>query len=154
MITEPKVLEIIKERLEADEVFVVELTVLPGNRISLTIDKMTGISIDYCVQISKLIESGFDREVEDFELEVASAGIGQPFKVLKQYQKHLGKQVEVLATSGIKSKGKLLSFTDEGFTIESEVMVKPEGKKKKELQIIEHRFKFEEVKSVKDIITF
>jgi ribosome maturation factor RimP len=154
MINESQVLEIIKDKLETDDVFVVELSVSSGNRIALTIDKMSGISIDYCVQISKLIEQSFDREVEDFELEVASAGIGQPFKVFKQYQKNLGNQIEVLSSKGIKLKGELVAADAEGFTVKVETMVKPEGKKKKELQIVEHRFKFEEVKSVKDIITF
>jgi ribosome maturation factor RimP len=154
MINESQVLEIIKDKLEADDVYVVELSVLPGNRISLTIDKFTGISIDYCAQISKLIDHSFDREVEDFELEVASAGIGHPFKVFKQYQKNLGKQVELLTTKGVKLKGTLETVEADGFAVSVETMVKPEGKKKKELQIVEHRFKFEEVKTVKDIITF
>lgn len=147
-------LEAIQARLDADDVFLVELTVAPGNRIAVTIDKMTGVSIDYCVQISRLIEQAFDREVEDFELEVASAGIGQPFKVEKQYHKNLGKQVEVLTKTGQKLKGELASVGHDGFVLKVETLVKPEGKKKKELQIFEHPFKFEEVKSVKDIITF
>jgi ribosome maturation factor RimP len=154
MITESQILEIIKEKLEADDVFLVELKVAVGNRISVTVDKLTGISIDYCVQLSKYIDASLDREIEDFELEVWSAGIGQPFKVVKQYQKNIGNNVEVLTLSGQKLKGLLVAVSDSDFTVKVETKVKSEGKKKKELQIIEHLFKFEEVKSVKDIVTF
>jgi ribosome maturation factor RimP len=154
MIAESQILEIIKDQLTADEVYVVELAVNPGNCIVLSLDRMTGVGIDYCIQISKMIEGHFDREVEDFELEVSSAGIGQPFKVYQQYLKNLGNQVEVLVRDGRKLKGELCDVKPEGFTIKIETMVKPEGKKRKELQIEEHLFKFEDVKSVKDIITF
>ncbi|MFT3737528.1 MAG: ribosome assembly cofactor RimP [Breznakibacter sp.] len=154
MITESQIWESIQAKLEADDVFLVDLTVSPGNRIAVTIDKMTGVSIDYCVQISRLIEQDFDREVEDFELEVASAGIGQPFKVAKQYHKNIGKQVEVLTKTGQKLKGELTQVSESGFMVKVDTMIKPEGKKKKEMHVIEHSFKFEEIKSVKDIITF
>jgi len=154
MITESHILSLIQEKLEADGVFLVELSVHPGNRIVVVIDKNSGVSIDYCIQINKLIDSAFDREVEDFELEVSSAGIGQPFKVHQQYLKNLGNQVEVLTRNSQKLKGELTEVNSEGFMVKVEAMIKPEGKKKKELHIIEHRFKFEDVKSVKDIITF
>lgn len=95
-----------------------------------------------------------DREEEDFELEVSSPGIGQPFKVHRQYVKNIGRQVEVLTKSGEKYSGELLSVNDGGFVIKEEKIVKPEGKKKKELQIIEHPFNFEELKSVKEILKF
>jgi ribosome maturation factor RimP len=154
MISESHILSLIKDRLEEDGVFLVELSVNPGNRIVVVIDKNSGISIDYCIQINKLIENSLDREVEDFELEVSSAGIGQSFKVHQQYLKNIGNEVEVLTRASQKLKGKLIDVTGEGFTVSVPTMVKPEGKKKKELQVIEHQFKFEEVKSVKDIITF
>ena len=154
MISELQINEIIKDQLTADDVFIVELAVKPGNQIVLSLDKMTGVSIDYCAQISKLIEGHFDREVEDFELEVSSAGIGQPFKVYKQYLKNLDNEVELLLRDGKKLKGTLIEVTPEGFSVRVENMVKPEGKKRKELQVVDHPFKFEDVKSVKDIVVF
>ena len=154
MISELQINEIIKDQLATDDVFIVELAVKPGNQIVLSLDKMTGISIDYCVKISKLIESHFDREIEDFELEVSSAGIGQPFKVYNQYLKNLNNNVELLLRDGKKLKGLLINVIPEGFSVRVENMVKPEGKKRKELQVVDHSFKFEDVKSVKDIVVF
>lgn len=154
MITENQVLNLIKEQLEEDNVYLVSLNVTTGNRIVVLIDSFDGISVEYCIRISRLIEHSFDREEEDFELEVSSAGIGQAFKVHQQYVKCTGKEVEVLGKDGIKIKGVLDSVDTEGFMIKEEKMVKPEGKKRKELQIIEHRYKFDDVKSVIEIISF
>ena len=154
MIKPTQIESIVADKFEQDDVFIVELNVHPGNKIVVVIDSSKGIPISYCVEISKLIESQFDREVEDFELEVSSAGIGQPFKVMKQYHKNLGREVEVLTAEGKKTCGKLLEVNDEGFTVEIGEMVKPEGKKRKELQVREVVYKFNEVKQVKDIISF
>jgi ribosome maturation factor RimP len=154
MITEVQIFDLIKDRLEEDGVFLVSLIVAPGNKIMVSIDSMSGISIEYCIEINKLIEHSLDREIEDFELEVGSAGIGQPFKVRQQYIKHIGKSIEVIDKGGLKIKGTLSQVIDDHFMVDEEKMVKPEGKKKKELQIIQHSYKFEEVKSVKEIITF
>ncbi|MBN2742860.1 MAG: ribosome assembly cofactor RimP [Marinilabiliaceae bacterium] len=147
-------MEIIKEQLAADEVYVVDLIVHPGNRIELCLDKKTGVSIDYCVKISRMIDSQFDREVEDFEMEVSSAGIGQPFKVLQQYEKNLNNEVELLTNDGKKMKGQLIEVAADSFTVKVESLVKVEGKKRKELQISEHRFAYDAVKYVKDIVVF
>jgi len=146
--------EMISEKLQKDDMFIVELNVKPGNKIAVVIDNVNGVPISYCIEISKLIEAGFDREIEDFELEVASAGIGQPFKVKGQYQKNIGRDVEVLTSEGKKFKGKLIAVLEEAFDVEVEEMVKVEGKKRKELQVSVVNCRFEEVKQVKDIISF
>ncbi|TAJ14830.1 ribosome assembly cofactor RimP [Marinilabiliaceae bacterium JC017] len=154
MITTQQIEDLILEKLEADGAYVVELTVNPGNKIVVIIDSEKGVPISYCVEISRLIEHNLDREVEDFSLEVASAGLGQPFKVLRQYHKNVGRLVEVLSNDGEKFEGKLIAVTDNEFSIEIEKKVKVEGKKKKELQVSTHTFKYEGVKFVKDIISF
>ena len=84
--------------------FIVEITVKPGNKIIVSIDSFTGIAIDDCVAISRSIEANFDRDIEDYELEVSSAGLTQPFKVFQQYQKNIGKNVEILFKNGQKLK--------------------------------------------------
>ncbi|MBS2097760.1 ribosome assembly cofactor RimP [Carboxylicivirga linearis] len=152
---DPTLIEnIVAAKFEDDEVFIVELAVRPGNKIALTIDSYNGIPISYCIEVSKLIEANLDRDQEDFELEVASAGIGQPFKVLKQYHKNLNNEVEILTADGKKIKGKLTAVAEDGFSVEIEEMVKVEGKKRKELQVQVVDFKFDEVKQIKDIISF
>ncbi|WP_439183951.1 ribosome assembly cofactor RimP [Carboxylicivirga taeanensis] len=154
MITESVIKNIIDEKLEADEMFLVELAVKPGNKIIVVVDNDNGVPISYCIELSKFIEASLNRDEEDFELEVASAGIGQPFKVKRQYLKNIGRTVEVLTAEGKKFSGKLLSVQDESFTVEVEEMVKVEGKKRKELQVKTVNCNFEEVKQVKDIISF
>jgi ribosome maturation factor RimP len=154
MITKEQITGIIASKLDEDGVYLVDLQIGADNRISVTIDHFDGISISYCVEISKLIEANLDREVEDFELEVASAGIGQPFKVLKQYIKNLNREVEVLLANGKKMKGTLVRADESGFAITCPEKVAVEGKKKKELQIKEYIFNFDSVKQVKDIVSF
>lgn len=154
MIEAARIESFIADRFTQDDVFIVELEVLVGNKIVVVIDSDKGIDISYCIEISKLIESHLDRDVEDFELEVSSAGIGQPFKVLRQYHKNIGREVEVLKADGKKVSGKLIAVNDEGFSIDMEEMVKPEGKKRKELQVRQVNYNFSEVKQVKDIISF
>lgn len=154
MITKERIVEIIKEKIEADDCFIVEVKVSASNKIMVTVDSLDGISIDYCIQISRLIESSLDRDEEDFELEVSTPGLGQPLKVLNQYKKNIGKEVEVTPFELAPFKGKLTSVTEEGFSVEEEKKVKIEGKKKKELKVFNHNYKFDEVKSVKIIVSF
>lgn len=154
MISQAQIIEIINEKLEADGYFLVSADVKPSNQIMIFIDGENGVPIEYCVQISRLIENSFDREAEDFSIEVSSAGIGQPFKVPRQYQKNIGRDVEVLTPDSKKITGILTEATNTGFVVKEEKMVKPEGKKKKELQVFMHAFNFEEVKYVKEIIKF
>ena len=154
MINTKLIENIISEKLQKDDMFIVELSVKPGNKITVIIDNDNGVPISYCIEISKLIEAGLNRDEEDFELEVASAGIGQPFKVDRQYQKNIGREIEVLTFEGKKFKGKLIAVLDGAFDVEVEEMVKVEGKKRKELQVNTVNCKFDEVKQVKDIISF
>ena len=154
MISETKIFDLIKEQLEEENVFLVSLKVASGNKINVQIDSFKGITVESCIRFSRLIEHSLDREIEDFELEVSSPGIGQPFKVHQQFLKNEGKKVEVLIKSGIKIEGILAKVRNEDFTVKVDKLVKVEGKKKKELQIIEYTYKFDDVKSVKEVISF
>ena len=149
MITDTLIEGFISEKLQQDEMFIVELVVQPGNKIVVVIDNDNGVPISYCIELSKLIESNLDREVEDFELEVSSAGIGQAFKVLRQYKKNIGRDVEILTAEGKKLSCKLLSVDDTGFDVEIGEMVKFEGKKRKELQLKTVRYIFHVSKYLK-----
>ena len=117
MIDKKIVEQLVDQWLEGKEYFLTDLTVSPDNRIVVEIDHEEGVWIEDCVELSRYIESGLDRETEDFELEVGSAGIGQPFKVLRQYEIHQGDDVEVLTADGRKLKGTLTEVTPEGFDL-------------------------------------
>ena len=105
MIDKSVVSQHVNEWLEEKDYFLVDVTVSPDNRIVVEIDHAEGVWIEDCVELSRFIESKLDREKEDFELEVGSAGIGQPFKVLQQYINHIGMDVEVLKNDGLKLAG-------------------------------------------------
>ncbi len=154
MISQSQIIDVINAKLEADGYFLVSAEVKPSNQIIVFLDGEKGVPIDYCVQISRLIENSFDREAEDFSLEVSSAGIGQPFKVPRQYAKNIGRSVEVMTKDSKKITGILTEASQTGFVVKEEKMVKAEGKKKKELQVYNHAFNFDEVKFVKEIIKF
>ena len=108
--------------------YIVEVAVHPGNRIIVELGARGGISIDACVALSKHIEGQLDREAEDFELEVGSAGLTAPFKVLRQYTDAIGEEVEVLRKGGIKEKGVLSDATAEAITLTVVRKVRPEGR--------------------------
>ena len=154
MITEAQVKALIEEKIINTDIFIVEVKVKPGNKIVVYIDTPAGISIDECVGVSRHIESSFDREVEDFELEVSSPGLDHPFRVLQQYKKNLNKEVSVLAKTGDKIIGKLIMADEKSFQIEK-VLSKKKKKKTtdKEEELIVN-FDYTEVKETKIVLTF
>ncbi len=108
MITENQIRELVEEKIAGTPNYIVEVAIRPVNQISVFIDSDEKVSIKDCVAVSKHIESKLDREIEDFELEVSSAGADQPLKLVRQYKKRIGRQVEVLKTDGQKITGKLI----------------------------------------------
>ena len=154
MISKQKVTEIVNEWLADKEDFLVDVSVSADNCISVEIDHAEGVWIDDCVSLSKFIEANLDREEEDFELEVGSAGIGQPFKVLQQYINHIGKEVEVLAKDGKKYRGVMARAEKECFAITMQVKEKPEGAKRPVLVNKEFAWSYDEVKYTKYLIKF
>lgn len=154
MIAKSKVTEIVNQWLEDKEYFLVEVSVSADNCVSVEIDHADGVWIEDCVLLSKHIEANLDREEEDYELEVGSAGIGQPFKVLQQYINHVGKEVEVLACDGKKYRGVLARAEEESFAVTVQVKEKPEGAKRPVLVDKEYAWKYNEVKYTKYLINF
>lgn len=154
MITKEDIRDIIAGIVEDKKAFIVDIKVSSSNKINIEMDSFVGFTIDDCVEVSRLVESRLDRDKEDFELEVASAGLSEPFKVIQQYQKNLGKEVETLTNEGLKIKGILANVSDTGFELEESKKFKAEGKKKKQDVIEKHEFSFDQVKSTKIVIRF
>ena len=154
MIQSEFIKNLIKENLEDTGIFVVELNVTTSNKITVSIDHMDGIGIDDCIAISRKIEHSLDREVEDFELMVSSYGLDQPFKLVTQYQKNLGREVEVLDENSKKIEGILLQVKDNSFKIGVETKEKIEGTKKKQIVNKEYIFNYDNIKSTKLKISF
>ena len=135
--------------------FIVDISVSKDNDIVLTIESEKGkIELDDCVSLSRYFETKFDREVEDYSLTVSSAGLDQPFKVFKQYEKALGSKVEVALKGGKKMVAVLEAADEESITLKYSVKEAVEGKKKKEL--VEHvdRYTMDQVNAVRPFIEF
>ena len=149
-----KLVEVVETHLTGSDVFVVECTSTPSNEISLTLDADSRVTIDTCVAVSRAVDAVFDRDVEDFSLTVASAGIGEPLKLLRQYHKIVGSPVEVLLKDGIKILGTLDEANEAGITISYDEKVAVEGKKRKELQHIVRTIAFEDIKTAKEYLDY
>lgn len=121
------------------------------NQITILIDNYDGIRIDDCVTISKGIENELDRETEDFELMVSSAGLTSPFTVPFQYKKNINKEIEIISKDGKKTKSVLLSVHDDFIEIERKEKKKVEGQKKKQEIINIQKLMFSEIKSAKAV---
>ena len=152
MIEKKTVCQIVEEWLEGKDYFLVEVTVSPDDKIVVEIDHAEGVWIEDCVELSRFIESKLNREEEDYELEVGSAGIGQPFKVLQQYYIHIGQEVEVVTRDGRKLAGILKDADEEKFTVGVEKKVKLEGSKRPKLIEEDETFTYEQIKYTKYLI--
>jgi ribosome maturation factor RimP len=154
MIDKTVVKQLVEEWLEGKDYFLVDIEISSDNRIVVEIDHADGVWIEDCVALSRFIEERLDREVEDYELEVGSAGLGQPFKVPQQYINFTGKEVEVLDADGKKYKGLLKSVDGNQFTVTVKEKVKEEGKKRPVLTDVDKQFEMDKVKYTKYLISF
>ncbi len=130
MIDSKEIEKLVLEKIEGTSVFLVEVKVSTSNMINVFVDSPSGLGIDECISISRHIEEAYDRDVEDFSLEVSSPGIGQPLKVFNQYKKVLGRTVEVLFADGKKQEGVMTELNQDGFVLEYTVREKEEGAKR------------------------
>ena len=153
MIDKVKIAELVNEKLTDDQ-FLIEVTVSSSNVIDIMVDSDTGISINQIVEISRFVESNLDREVEDFELSVFSAGLSEPLSLVRQYKKNLGTEIDVLLTSGQKLTGILIKADDHGIDLEVTTKEKSEGSKKKELVTRVHSMGYPEIKEAKKVLKF
>ena len=154
MILKDTVKQIVESYITAKGYYLVDINVTKDNHISVEIDHFEGVSIDFCVELTREIESGIDRETEDYELQVSSAGLTEPFKVLKQYQKNTGNEVEVLTKEGKKITGVLTAADAEKITLQIEKQIKPEGAKRKITLSEDLEIPYENIKTTKYIIRF
>ena len=154
MIDKNVVRDLVEEWLKGKEYFLVDVEISPDDRIVVEIDHADGVWIEDCVELSRYIEDRLDRDEEDYELEVGSAGLGQPFKVPQQYVNFIGKNVVVLDGDGKKVKGVLKSVDGNDFTVTVAEKVKQEGKKRPVLTDVDHTYQMDKVKYTKYLISF
>lgn len=157
MIQKDLVRKLAQERIDErfPEVFIVDISISAKNSINVDLDKEGSyVSIEECMAVSRNIEHNLDREVEDFELQVSSAGLDKPFRVLKQYIKNLNKEVDVVMKDGVKLSGILKAADDKNITLETTRVEKLEGMKKKETIVEQQVLALAKIKETKIVISF
>lgn len=148
MMNKSNIEEVVRDFIAGTGLFLVAVKVSSSNRITVHADRNEGITIDDCAAIHRHIESCFDRDVEDYELQVSSPGAETPFVVIEQYRKNEGKKIKVTDNEGENYTGLLKNVTDGGFELEVEFRVKGRQKETKDLS-----FNFEQVKSAQAVIS-
>ncbi len=131
MIDKELVNQIVTDYLGERDFFLVDLNISRDNRIVMEIDSDNPVSIDDCVALSNYIDTKLDREQEDYELEVSSAGLSSPFKVDRQYVKNIGKELEIITKDGMKYQGVLKAYHADNLELSTMQKVKLEGAKRK-----------------------
>jgi len=146
MISEQLIKDLTLSHLEGTDRFAVSVAVKSDNRIRIFIDSDTHVLIEHCIELSKYIESQLNRESEDFELNVSSAGLDQPYKLPRQYMKNIGRQVSVLLKDNNKIEGSLIAADNEGFSVTEVTKIK------KLITETTHSFLYSDIKETKEII--
>lgn len=154
MIEKSRITQLAEEHLASSDNYLVDVVIKPGNIIIVEIDNDDAVCIEDCISLSRYLEDNLDRESEDFELEVGSAGITSPFKILRQYIKNVGNEVDVLLKNGVKFAGVLKSADENGIVVSIEKQIKPEGAKRKMTVQEDLAYTFNEIKNTKYLIRF
>jgi ribosome maturation factor RimP len=157
MISKKKVIELAEQRFEelGKPLYIVEIVIFGDNNIYVEIDhEETSVSIEDCVAVSRNIEHNLDREEEDFQLEVSSAGLDKPLRNYKQYVKNIGRSLKVKLVEQGKLEGKLIQADKDQITLETERKERVEGKKKK-INVIENIvLPYDKIGEAKIVISF
>ena len=154
MITKTQVVELLTAEFGETPLFFVDIDVTGANDIRVLVDNDNGISISDCVTVSRFLESSFDREIEDFSLQVMSAGADQPFKVTRQYVKNVGRQVAVKLLDGENFTGELVAANADEAHVKVREKRRVEGRKSKEWVEEIFALPYENIKETKVIISF
>jgi len=149
VIEEKQIIRLVEESLQGTDKFLVEVVIRPTNLITIFIDGDSQVSIEDCRRVNRHLEQKMNREKQDFELTVSSAGLDRPLKVLRQYKKRVGLELEVVTVAGDKTCGILVTAGNDGIEIEQEIKISKKEKEKKKIFI-----PFKEIRTVKEVITF
>lgn len=145
MIDKNYIESLVKKKLVNSDKFIVDIKISTTNKISVFLDSDTQLTIDDCVQVSRFIESNLDRDKEDFELQVSSPGITESFKLKRQYQKNIGREISVTLNDGLILKGVLLKVSDKSIILQKNIKNKSH---------IELKISFTDIKQAKPVISF
>ena len=155
MIDKNNIQTVVEEWLKQGDYYLVDIEMTADDRIVIEIDHADGVWIEDCAGLSRFLQEKLGDELGDYELEVGSAGIGQPFKVIQQYRNHVGKEVEVLQLDGQKVQGVLKAVgDDETFVLTTKEKQRLEGKKRPVLVEVDKTFSISGIKYCKYHLNF
>ena len=154
MINKETIQTLTEEWLQGNDYFLVDINFGAEDRIVIEIDHADGVWIEDCAELSRFLQERLGEELGEYELEVGSAGLGQPFKVAQQYQNHIGDTIEVLEQNGMKTQGILKSVDGNNFTVTAQEKQKLEGKKRPVLVEVDKTFAMDAIKYAKYILAF
>ena len=154
MINKETIQTLTEEWLKDNDYFLVDINFGDDDRIVIEIDHADGVWIEDCAALSRFLQEQLGDELGDYELEVGSAGLGQPFKVVQQYVNHIGDTVEVLELDGKKVQGVLKSVEGTSFTVTTQEKQKQEGKKRPVLVEVDKTYAMDGVKYAKYLLAF
>lgn len=154
MINVERINSLVDSYLRESGIFIVDVEVKKGSHIRVFIDSLDGVTIEECAKVSRIIESGLDREIEDFDLEVSSPGLDAPLKVYPQYIKNVRRDVEIIRTDGIKIKGKLTGTDKQGISVEVINDKSDKADKTEKYTIRNEYIPFSDIKTTRLLINF
>ena len=154
MINKETIKTLTEEWLQGNDYFLVDIMFGTDDRIVIEIDHADGVWIEDCAALSRFLQERLGDDLGEFELEVGSAGLGQPFKVAQQYMIHIGHNIEVLDLDGKKMQGVLKSVDGTNFTITVQEKQKLEGKKRPVVVDVDKTYAMDGVKYAKYLLTF
>ncbi len=154
MINPRLIRDLVEEKIAETPLFLVDIQVSPANHIEIDIDSPQGVTVQDCLLVNRIVEENFDRDVEDYSLEVASPGLDKSLRIVPQFLKNVGREVLVVTNEDQKIEGLLSAANENGFEVTTEEKVRLEGKKKKELVTTVHQLDYDKVKSTHIIISF
>jgi len=135
--------------------YIVELSVSSNNVIQVEIDKLKGgVSVEDCISVSRNIEHNLDRDKEDFELHVSSAGLDKPLRHINQYAKNIGRVLSIVGLDGKKYEGELMKVIDLGIVLRTVSKQLNEKKKKKIWMENILEYPFNQIKEAKIVVSF
>ena len=154
MINKETIQTLTEEWLQGNDYFLVDISFAADDRIVIEIDHADGVWIEDCAELSRFLQERLGDELGEYELEVGSAGLGQPFKVAQQYVNHIGDTIEVLDLEGKKFQGTLKAVDGNSFTITVQEKQKQEGKKRPVLVEVDKTYQMDGVKYAKYLLAF
>ena len=154
MINKETVTALVEEWLQGNDYFLVDVIFGADDKIVIEIDHADGVWIEDCAELSRFLQERLGDDLGDYEMEVGSAGIGQPFKVAQQYINHIGDEVEVLGSDGKKVQGILKEVSGREFVLTVKEKQTVEGKKRPVLAEVDKIYSMDTVKYAKYVLAF